>query len=260
MEGKKLKGVSPSGRGNDGFYILNARVSENRLCVAQEKVEDKSNEITATANVLKSLDITDAVISIDAIGTQTAVANQIIEQQGHYFLSVKGNRESLSDDIECAFKVNGGYDISEDIEKDHGRIDTRRCRILPAKEFVLDEILSTWRDLKTLIKIEATRELKGEVQYEVRYYISDEAEQPAAYYKDLAGGHWSIENQLHLHLDVTFNEDDCRTGEKKAPENLSTIRQPALQIISNANDKLSLKKRQYKAALDIHYMKSLINF
>ena len=214
LDGKKLKGVSPSSRGNNGFYILNAWVSENRLCVAQEKVEDKSNEITAIPNVLKSLDITDAVISIDAIGTQTAIANQIIEQQGHYFLSVKGNQESLLDDIECAFKVNRGYDISEDIEKDHGRIETRRCSILPAKEFVLDDTLSTWRDLKTLIKIEATREIKGEVQYEVRYYISDETEQLAAYYKDLAKGHWSIENQLHWHLDVTFNEDDCRTREK----------------------------------------------
>ena len=127
------------------------RVSENRLCVGQEKMEDKSNEITAIPKVLESSDITDQAVSIDAIGTQTAIVNQIIDRNGHYFLSVKANRESLLDDIECTFKVNQGHDISEDVEKDHGRIETGRCSILSAKEFVSDEILSAWRNLETLI-------------------------------------------------------------------------------------------------------------
>jgi predicted transposase YbfD/YdcC len=260
LDGKKLKGVSPTSRGNSGLYILNAWVSENRFCTGQQRVEDKSNEITAIPKVLNSLDITDAVVSIDAIGTQKEIAKQIVEQGGHYLLSVKGNQKGLLEDVESAFRTRKGSDQEEIIEKDHGRIEIRRCSILPAKDFLLEETVTAWKNVTTLVKIEASREIKGVKHEEIRYYISDEAEGKASYYNALARGHWSIENQLHWHLDVTFKEDACRAREGNAPENLSTIRKLALQIISNAKDKHSLKKRQYKAALDIGYMKKLINF
>lgn len=260
LDGKKLKGVSPGSKGNKGLYILNAWVSENRFCVGQSKVEDKSNEITAIPKVLSSIDITDSVVSIDAIGTQKEIADQIVEQSGHYFLSVKGNQKGLLEDIECAFKTHHGYSRFEEVGKDHGRLETRRCSILAAKDFLLDENIQAWRNISTLIKIEACREIKGKLYEQTRYYISDETCPQASYYNALARGHWSIENQLHWHLDVTFKEDLCRARLENAPVNLSTIRKFALQIISNANDKLSLKKRQYKAALDIGYMKKLIKF
>jgi hypothetical protein len=95
---------------------------------------------------------------------------------------------------------------------------------------------------------------------ETRYYISDETIASPAYYLALARGHWEIENQLHWHLDITFREDACRAREDNAPLNLSTLRKFALQLLSNQKDKLSLKKRQYKAALDIAYLKKIINF
>lgn len=260
LDGKKLKGASPTSKGNKGLYILNAWVSENRFCVGQSKVEDKSNEITAIPEVLSSIDITDSVVSIDAMGTQKEIADQIVEQSGHYFLSVKGNQKGLLEDIECAFKTHQGYNRFEEVEKGHGRIETRRCSILSAKDFLLEENVEVWKNISTLIRIDTCREIKGEHYQETRYYISDEDCGQASYYNALARGHWSIENQLHWHLDVTFREDDCRVREGNSPVNLSTIRKFALQIISNANDKLSLKKRQYKAALDIGYMKKLIKF
>jgi hypothetical protein len=120
LDGKKLKGVSPCSKGNSGCYILNAWVSENRICVGQEKVDDKSNEITAIPNVLESLDIEDSVITIDAIGTQTAIAEQIRDKKGHYLLSVKGNQKELLDDIQCAFKTHRGYDAIEETDCGHG--------------------------------------------------------------------------------------------------------------------------------------------
>ena len=95
LDGKKLKGVSPGSKGNSGLYILNAWVSENSLCVGQEKIDDKSNEITAIAKMLDSLDLEEAVVSIDAIGTQTKIAEQIRHKQGHYILSVKSNQQEL---------------------------------------------------------------------------------------------------------------------------------------------------------------------
>jgi len=260
LDGKKLKGVSPKSKGNSGLYILNAWVSENRICVGQEKVEEKSNEITAIPKVLTSLDIEDSVVSIDAIGTQTEIAEQIREQKGHYLLSVKGNQKGLLEDMECAFKTHHGYDSVEETERGHGRIETRRCSILPAADFLLEENIKKWKDIFTLVRIDASREIKGVRTEETRYYISDENITKAAYYQELVRGHWGIENHLHWHLDVTFKEDQCRTRTGNAPENLSTIRKFALQIISNATDKYSLKKRQYKAALDFEYMKQLIKF
>jgi len=260
LDGKKLKGVSPGSKGNSGLYILNAWVSENRFCIGQEKVEEKSNEITAIPKVLESLDIEEAVVSIDAIGTQTKIAEQIIGQGGHYFLSVKGNQQGLLEDLEHAFKVDKGIGFEEEPDSDHGRIETRRCNILPVGNFLLEENKSAWKNVSTLIKIESGREIKGVLHRETRYYISDETFSNPAYYLSPARGHWGIENQLHWHLDVTFKEDACRAREGNAPLNLSTLRKFALQLLSNQKDKLSFKKRQYKAALDIGYLKKIINF
>jgi predicted transposase YbfD/YdcC len=258
LDGKKLKGASPTSKGNSGCYILNAWVSENRICVGQKKVNDKSNEITAIPDVLNSLDIKDSVVTIDAMGTQTKIAEQIRKQEGHYLLSVKSNQNDLLEDVQCAFKVHGGYDFVEETERGHGRIDTHRCSILPAKDFLMEENLLPWKDLTTLVRVEASRDIKGVRSEETRYYISSENIRKAAYYQSLVRGHWGIENQLHWHLDVTFKEDDCRARTGNAPENLSTLRKLVLQVISNVDDKLSLKKRQYKAALDFAYMRKIL--
>jgi predicted transposase YbfD/YdcC len=258
LDGKKLKGVSPTSKGNSGCYILNAWVGENRICVGQQKVEDKSNEITAIPIVIESLDIEEAVVTIDAIGTQVEIAGQIREKKGHYLLSVKKNQKGLLEDLECAFRTHRGIDSIEQTGKEHGRIETRRCSILPAKGFLLEETINKWKDLTTLVKIDASREIKGILTKETRYYISDENVMKASYYQDLCRGHWGIENQLHWHLDVTFKEDMCRARTGNAPENLATVRKFALQIVSNAKDNYSMKKRLYKAALDLEYMKKLL--
>jgi hypothetical protein len=113
--------------------------------------------------------------------------------------------------------------------------------------------LSTWKRVSTLIKIDASREIQGVLHQETRYYISDERISNPSCYLALSRGHWGIENRLHWHLDITFKEDDCRARQENAPLNLSAIRKFALQVLSNQNDKLSLKKRQYKAVLDINY-------
>ena len=123
---------------------------------------------------------------------------------------------------------------------------------------MLEENLQAWEDVSTLVKIDSCREINGVCTGETRYYISDESINRASYYQSLVRGHWGIENQLHWHLDVTFKEDQCRARTGNAPQNLSTVRKFVLQIISNAKDKLSLKKRQYKASLDINYMMKIL--
>ena len=152
IDGKKLKGVSPASRGNSGLYILNAQVAENRICVGQQRVDDKSNEITAIPEVLKQIEITGAVVSIDAIGCRRSIAAQIVEQKGDYLLSVKANQRGLFDDIECGFKACAPESVSETCAKEHGRYETRKCSIISSEKVLLPENQENWSELKTLVK------------------------------------------------------------------------------------------------------------
>ena len=258
FDGKKLKGVSPTSKGNAGLYIVNAWVSENKICVGQKKVDGKSNEIVAIPALIGELDIKDAVVTIDAVGCQKAIAEQIITQGGHYLLAVKNNQKTLLEDIECAFRANKALFVAEGWEYARGRFETRGCHVLSAKDTLLEEVFSGWEGLKTIVKVEAQRLVKDTGTSETRYYISDEEGLGAKYYNSLARGHWGIENNLHWHLDVTFKEDGCRARTKNAPENLSTLRKLALQIITGQKNKLSIKKRRVKAAYDLDYLKDLI--
>ena len=258
FDGKKLKGVNPTSRGNKGLHIVNAWVAENRICIGQKKVEEKSNEITAIPSLIEELDIADAVVSIDAIGCQREIAEQIVDKGGHYLLSLKENQRELYDDVVCGFKACRADSVSEQWEYDHGRFEVRKCGIIQSKNALLSEIHEQWSGLKTLVKVEASRTVKDREMKETRYYISDEEGLSAAYFNALVRGHWGIENHLHWHLDVTFKEDACRARTGHAPENLSTLRKLALQIIKDQKDKLSLRKRRLKAAYDINYLRKII--
>ena len=160
LDGKKLKGVSPTSRGNRGLYILNAWVAENRICVGQKRVEDKSNEITAIPALIEQLDVKDAVVSIDAIGCQRDIAKQIVKKEGHYLLALKTNQRELYDDVECGFKACKPQSISENWEYAHGRYETRKCSILSADGALLPENLSQWCGLKTIMKCDLKKPKK----------------------------------------------------------------------------------------------------
>jgi predicted transposase YbfD/YdcC len=258
LDGKKHKGVSPASKGNQGFYIVNAWVAENGLCTGQKKVEDKSNEITAIPLLIGELDITDAVVSIDAVGCQREIAEQITGKGGHYLLSLKENQSGLYEDAVCGFKACSAESTPEEWEYDHGRFELRKCSIIKAKDALLPETQAQWSTLKTLIKAESSRIIKDRQTKETRYYISDEEGMSYVYFNAPVRGHQGIENHWHRHLDVTFKEDDSRARKGNAPENLSSLRKSALQIITEQNDKFSLKKRRLKAAYDMQYLKKLI--
>jgi predicted transposase YbfD/YdcC len=258
LDGKKLKGVSPASRGNQGLFIVNAWVSENRLCIGQVRVDDKSNEIEAIPQVLKSIDITEAVVSIDAIGCQKEIVKQIKQQGGHYLIAVKKNQNELYEDLFCAFKANKALSVDDEWEYARGRFETRKCSILSAKSTLMDEVFKQWDGLQTIVQVEAQRVINDKITTQTRYYISDENGEKAKYFNHSTRGHWGVENHLHWHLDVTFNEDACRARMGNAPENLSSLRKFALQIINEHHDKLSLKKRRVKAAFDVNYLIELI--
>lgn len=261
IDGKKLRGTSPKSKGAKGNYLMNAFVSENHLLVAQEPLTDKDNEIKAIPRILEKLDIEEAVVSIDAIGTQVDIAEQILVQKGHYFLAVKENQRSLHEAVKDAFRYNAPAGTASEMESDHGRIENRTCDILPADLIEDKDVLARWPSLKTLARIKSEVYRDGQDIVTYRYYISDEDFPRAAYYNMLARGHWSIENQLHWHLDVTFKEDASRSRKGFAAQNLSLLKKLALQIARNHDDKLSIRKRLFRAALDSKYlMRMLLNY
>ncbi len=146
-----------------------------------------------------------------------------------------------------------------EMEADHGRIETRRCRILNATAIGDMEIRNHWPALHTLVEISCEVTEGDTTTHTIRHYISDEDWDKAAYYNMLARGHWGIENHLHWHLDVTFHEDASRARAGFAPENLSMMRKLALQIVKNHKDKRSIRKRLFRAALDQKYLTEILN-
>lgn len=261
IDGKKLRGTSPKNRGTKGDYIMNAYVSENHIVVGQQRLKDKENEIVAIPRLLDKLDIENAIISIDAIGTQVSIAQHILDKKAHYFLAVKENQGALREAIIDAFKHKTPFDTSEQMDADHGRIETRACRIIKASDIddpIGVEAVSRWPKLTTLIEVTSRVDHGDHVTQAKRLYISDEDFPKAAYFNMLARGHWSIENQLHWNLDVTFLEDACRARKGFAAINLSTIRKLAMQIIKEHIDKSSLRKRRFKASLSNNYLTDML--
>lgn len=258
IDGKKLRGTAPKMRGTKGDYLMNAYVSENHIMIGQLSVKDKENEIVAIPKIIEKLDIEDAVVSIDAIGTQVNIAQEILDKNAHYFLAVKDNQGALSEAIIDAFKYNKPMDTASQMEADHGRIETRDCRILDVSAIEDKDVSSRWPGLKTLVEITSTVDYGDHTATTIRRYISDENFPKAAYFNMLARGHWSIENQLHWNLDVTFKEDVCRARKGYAAQNLSAIRKLAMQIVKSHSDKRSVRKRLFRAAISQDYLREIL--
>lgn len=262
IDGKKLCGTAPKKRGSKGDYLLHAYVSENALFIGQEKVTDKENEIPAIPRLLDKLDITGAIISMDAMGTQVDIAEKIVDKKGHYFLAVKENQEGLLSEIQYVMKYYKPISDYSETDKEHARVETRSVSIYDAGNMADKEILGRWKQLKTLVRIDThTVHVSegGREESQTRYFISDEDFPSAKYYGALARGHWSVENGLHWHMDVSFREDDCRARRNNAAQNLSLIRKIALQVAKATNDRLSLRKRLVRASMDSAYLKLLLN-
>lgn len=258
IDGKRLRGTSPKSKGTKGDHLMNAFVSENHMMIGQLRLKDKENEIVAIPKLIEKLDIEGAVVSIDAIGTQVNIAQDIINRKAHYFLAVKNNQGALGEAVKDAFRYNKPIDTAVQMDADHGRIETRSCRILDAGSIEDKDVVSRWPKMKTIVEITSTVDHGDHVVESTRRYISDEDFPKAAYFNMLARSHRSIENQLHWNLDVTFKEDACRARKGFAAQNLSAIRKLALQIIQSQNDKHSIRKRRFRAALSQDYLLELL--
>lgn len=254
IDGKSLRGSFDTASDQSPIHMVSAFATSARLVLGQEKTNEKSNEITAIPKLLKLLDIRGCIISIDAMGAQKAIAEQIREQGGDYVLSLKGNQSTLHQDIQLFLETEIAkphsrhiVDACEEIGKEHGRIESRRCFVSDHLDWLTQKPL--WKDLKTVAVIEETRTIREKVSIERRYFISSLP--PEA--KTIAHAvrtHWAIENSLHWVLDMTFREDESRIRCHHAPENMSMMRHIALNMLRNAQKKfkdVSIKGLRKKA-------------
>lgn len=249
IDGKTLCNSIDKAMGTSAIHMVSAFATEARLVLAQQKVDEKSNEITAIPKLLDLLDLKGHIVTIDAIGTQKAIAKQIIKQGGDYILALKGNQGTLNDDVrlflETELKKTTAHAITdtyEDLDKGHGRIETRRCFVSSQIDWLNQKELR--EGLKTIVMIEETQEVNGKTSTERRFFISSLA--PVAEQIALAvRSHWSIENRLHWTLDVVFNEDQSRVRKDNAGENMAIIRHLTLNMLNNT--KKSFKSTSLKA-------------
>lgn len=259
IDGKCVRRSYDEGKTQGAIHMVSAWASQNRLVLAQRKVDEKSNEITAIPALLKVLDLRGCIVTIDAMGTQKRIAQQIVAQEGEYVLALKGNQGGLYEDVQQLFDwahKQGFKDIDHDfyetIEAGHGRIEKRRCWSLGQVEELVDS--QQWTKLTSIAMVEAIREEKGQSSRAVRFYISS-LEPDAQKLAKAIRTHWSIENPLHWVLDVAFREDDCRIRTGHAPENLVVLRHLAVSALNQEQTiKLGLKNKRLRAGWDNEYL------
>ena len=192
------------------------------------------------------------------MGTQRDIASKIIENKADYILALKGNQGNLEEEVESIFKVQKIEDEYIDIEKNRGRIETRKCQIIRDLQFLNKK--EDWRALKSIIKITSIREIGDKKTTEIRLYISS-LDHSAKNMNHYIRSHWAIENSLHWTLDMTFNEDRQRKRDKNSAENFAQAQKIALNLIKMENStKMSIKTKRLKAAWDNKYLLKLLNF
>lgn len=269
IDGKTARRSHDRGAGKEALHLVSAWATTSGLVLGQVATDAKSNEITAIPVLLKLLDLEGAVVTTDAMGCQTAIAAQIVEQGADYVLALKDNHEKLHERVRQTFvdadRATGTAlplgDLLTDttIDKGHGRIEQRRCRAIddPAYLTYIDPDRA-WPNLQSVVCIESTRRIGDTVSTEARHYLSSLPADATAL-NAVVRSHWGIENRLHWVLDVTFHEDACRIRGGHAPENLAILRHFALNLLrQDRSSKGSVPTKRFRAALNDRYLRSLL--
>lgn len=248
------KTIRHSGKGNP-LHIVSAWSEANQLVLGQIRVADKSNEITAIPLLLELLDLAGKTVTIDAMGCQREIAQQIIEQGGDYVLALKGNQKTLLEDVKAYFEQKNNYASWQELDKGHGRYEERRCTATDDIAWLRQE--HEWPGLHSIAQVISKREIKGKKSQDVRYYLSSLPAKPELICQ-AARAHWSIENKLHWRLDVLYNEDGCCIRNDNAAENMAILRKWSMNILNKHKGKSSMKSLQRKASMSFNFMSDLL--
>jgi|SRR5271157_1783806 len=258
IDGKTICNSADKNKGIKALHMVSALSTKYGLILGQQKCYEKSNEIIAIPELLKMLDIKGSIITIDAMGTQKNIANKIIEKNADYILALKGNQGNLYQEVVDLFdKIKTQqfeyyiYQQDTEIDKGHGRIETRHCVTINNLDWLYE--IQYWKGIKSIAKITSTVFKNEQETTEVRYYISS-LDGNANLINRAVRKHWHIENKLHWVLDVLFKEDYCRVRTGNGAENLSILRKIALNKLKSENStKDSLKQKRKKASWQDSY-------
>jgi predicted transposase YbfD/YdcC len=264
MDGKTLCGSG--GNGKKALHVVSAWVGEQDLVLGQLATEEKSNEITAIPQVLDMIDVKGDVVTIDAMGCQTAIAKKIREKGADYILAVKENQPGLCGDIRDYFEYLGSREgrkepcdfWASELEKDHGRIERRSVTVVNQRGWL--EGREAWKDLAAIIRYRCSRTVGEQTTVTDRYYISS-MNVEAKTFTALIRGHWSIENRLHWSLDVLFREDASQVKKDNCPLNLNILRKIALSRLRTTaapQKRFSMKRKIFKARVNPDFHLSVI--
>jgi predicted transposase YbfD/YdcC len=244
------------------LHMVSAFAARQRLVLGQRAVGEKSNEIVAIPRLLDMLAIEGAIVTIDAIGCQRAIAAKIVDKKADYILALKGNQTSLHDDVALFVaeqKANGFKDTAasrhQTVDGDHGRIETRTTTVI--EDIAWLQARHPWPGLKTVVVVDSTREIGAKTERQTRLYISS-LTLDAETFGPIIRSHWTIENSLHWVMDMVFRDDECRLRTEHAPANFATIKHLAYNLIRKAPGKDSFRLRRKVAAWDDDFLVGLV--
>ena len=260
IDGKTLRSSGTGGL--KALHLVSAWATEQQLSLAQVACAEKSNEITAIPQLLELLDVKGAIVTIDAMGCQKAIAQKIVAQEGDYVLTVKNNQPNLLTDIQqsLAEASEKGFvglesDSYETRAKGHGREEYRSYLVLHQTGGIRNA--QEWSGLTTIGMCYSERTVNGVRSEELRYFIGSRKAKARVYAQALRN-HWGIENALHWQLDVTFDEDDNRVTKRNGAENLALLRRLTLCLLKAHPEKLSIAKKRFAAALDTQFLEEVL--
>lgn len=240
IDGKTMRGSFDRRRGISALHVVSAWVSDLGISLGQISVEDKSNEITAIPELIKTLNVSGATITIDAMGCQKAIAETIIEAKADYILSIKDNHPKLHASAEVAFNPAPGNEQTSVIDdqhetvgdargkNEHGRAERRRVRVTRSIDWI--EGIEAWKGAKCLIEVERTRTIAEKTSVELAYYITS-LDLGAKELGARIRSHWAVENSLHWVLDVTYGEDKSRVRDRNGAANLNALRKLSASLL-----------------------------
>jgi predicted transposase YbfD/YdcC len=262
IDGKTLRRSYQEKGAKAPIHMVSAFAARQRLVLGQVKVADKSNEIVAIPKLLDMLAIEGAIVTIDAIGCQRAIAQKIVDKNADYVLALKGNQGTLHDDVALFAAEQKAVDFKdtatsrhETVDGDHGRIETRTTTVIHDVGWLQER--HNWPGMRGVVIVESTREIGDRVERETRFYITS-LTLPAEQLGPIIRSHWAIENSLHWVMDMVFRDDECRIRTDHAPANFTTLRHIAHNLIRKAPGKDSFRLRRKVAAWDDDFLASLI--
>lgn len=266
LDGKTLRGSHQRGAGKEAIHLVNAWAVSNGVVLGQRKVDGKTNEISAIPELLRLLNVSGCIVTIDAMGCQKNIAQTIRDEKADYLLRVKDNQSKLKQDIEDWFAYGDSQqfaqmhmDFHQTTHKTSGRIEIRRCwAVSDPLAFEHIRHYDGWTDLNSIVRIQRERRIGQHITHETAYYISS-LSADAARLLQTTQHHWAIENSFHWVMDVTFGEDRSRIRHEESAENMAVLRSIALNLLKRDPSKSSLRQKRFRAAMDNDFLLRLIS-